>query len=362
MNTLDQMADYRFVVGPANVLSDLTTVDVSGTTVGVYSGMSQILTGGTNGNSIMTGLSVCIMLTETTIDLGYYSPFDGAAEQKDVVTNFIFTASTQSPYVYTVYNSSDKASTYLSLSSYVINWGDNTPDEIFTGDTLSHIYPSTSTGYTITMKQTTPFGVNTVSKNITVPFSNAVIYNPLGRAFFTPLGGSWANTPVSYDYIFSGDAVNTVESEISSGYTTVPFVVSGLSTSRVTELAQYGPITYQVGVPVFQNGQPYGVITDMNPVFTAYTIQDTDYYDYSDGTSIFFENSSGFTSDMLTAVPITKDELLLKIQDQPQIVTNVFVERGKNTAYQQIQRLGEVTTLSGLINYGYGYYTIENKG
>ena len=66
-----------------------------------------------------------------------------------------------------------------------------------------------------------------------------------------------------------------------------------------------------------------------------------------------------FTSDMLTAVPITKDELLIKIQDQPQIITDVYVERGKNTVYQQIQRLGEVSTLSGLINYGYGYYTIE---
>jgi hypothetical protein len=64
---------------------------------------------------------------------------------------------------------------------------------------------------------------------------------------------------------------------------------------------------------------------------------------------------------MLTAVPITKDELLLKIQDQPQVVTSVFVQRGKNTAYQQVQRLGEVSTLSGLINYGYGYFTIENK-
>jgi len=138
--------------------------------------------------------------------------------------------------------------------------------------------------------------------------------------------------------------------------------VSGLTTSRVSELALYGPTTYQVGVPVIQGGQPYGVITDMNPIFTAYTIQDVDYYDYVDGTSIFFENSSGFTSDMLTAVPITKDELLLKIQDQPQIVTDVFVERGKNTAYQQVQRLGEVSTLSELINYGYGYFTIENKG
>ena len=78
---LDQMVDYRFVVGPANITSDLSYVDISGETIGVYSCMSQILSGGTNGSSIMTGLSLCIMLTETTIDLGYYSPFDGAAEK-----------------------------------------------------------------------------------------------------------------------------------------------------------------------------------------------------------------------------------------------------------------------------------------
>ena len=135
-----------------------------------------------------------------------------------------------------------------------------------------------------------------------------------------------------------------------------------MTTSRITELALYGQNPYQVGVPVFYGAQPFGVITDINSVFTAYTIEDTNYYDYSDGTSIYFQNSSGFTSDMLTAVPITKDELLIKIQDQPQIITDVYVERGKNTVYQQIQRLGEVSTLSGLINYGYGYYTIENKG
>ena len=48
------MADYRFVVGPANITSDLSFVDISGETIGVYSGMSQILSGGTNGSSIMT--------------------------------------------------------------------------------------------------------------------------------------------------------------------------------------------------------------------------------------------------------------------------------------------------------------------
>jgi len=73
------------------------------------------------------------------------------------------------------------------------------------------------------MKQTNPFGINTVKKDVKVPFSNTVIYNPLGKAFFQPLGGSWSATPVSYDYIFSGDAINTIEAQETKSYEQVSF-------------------------------------------------------------------------------------------------------------------------------------------
>ena len=56
-----------------------------------------------------------------------------------------------------------------------------------------------------------------------------------------------------------------------------------------------------------------------------------------------------------------KDEVLLKVIDQPQIQTNVFVERGKNSAYERVQRLGEVDNLGDLINYGYGFFNVVNK-
>ena len=63
----------------------------------------------------------------------------------------------------------------------------------------------------------------------------------------------------------------------------------------------------------------------------------------------------------MTAVPITKNEALLKVMDQPQIQTDVFVERGKNSAYERVQRLGEVDNLGDMINYGYGFFNVENK-
>jgi hypothetical protein len=294
--------------------------------------------------------------------MGYYSPFDGAVEQADVVTNFYFSSNTVTPYVFTVLNTSDRAKSFLEFSAYQVDWGDGSPFETMVTDTLSHTYPNIISAYTITLKQTTNFGINTVTKKIEVPYTNAVIINPKGTAYFTPLGGSWANTPVSYNYIFTGDQENTVSQQVSSDYTTVPFIVSGEGPSRITELAQYSIQEYMVGVPVFQGGELLGAITDMNPIYTAYTIQDVNYYDYVDGQTIFFQNSSGFTNSSITAVPITKDELLMKIVDQPQINTDIYVERGKNTAYEQIRRLGEVENLSDMVNYGYGYFIIEKKG
>lgn len=364
------MVDYRFQISPEFIKSDLVTgltSYVNGNTieiaeVGVYSSMTQVLSGGTNGSSILTGLTVPIMLTQTTIDMGYYSPFDGAAEQVDVVTNFIFTSSTVTPYTFTVYNSSQKSKTFLEFSTYIVDWGDNTPPEALTGEILSHTYPIGVSGYTITMKQNTPFGINIVSKEVQVPFKDIVIYNPKGRAFFQPLGGNWASTPVSYDYIYSYDAENTVAQQVSSGYTTVPFVVSGYTTSRLPELKLYGVQPYRVGVPVIQGGQLIGVVNDISVNYTGYTIQGVDYYDYLNGLTIYFANSSGFTDNMIEAVPITKEPILMGVIDQPQITSNVFVERGKNTAYEQIRRLGEVNTVTEMENYGYGYFLIEKKG
>lgn len=353
---------YKFIISPENIVSDLSVVQYEGTPVGVYSGMSQVVSGGPGRSSIMKRLSVPILLTQSAVDVGYYSPFDGAVYQKDVVANFIFSATTGSPYTYYVYNTSDQLQKFLELSSYTVDWGDNSPKQIisqYTPNFLSHTYPASVKQYNITLEQTTPWGKNIVKKKIQTPFKKVTINNPKGQCFFAPSYGNWIGTPISYDYIFSGDSVNEVEPQISQNYVTVPFKISGYSKSRLTELAQYGPNKYQVGVPVISNGQIWGAIFVTATTYTGYTIQEVDYYDYTDGTTIFFEDSSGLTKNNLTAVPITKDESLLKIMDQPQVQTNVFVERGKNSAYERIQRLGEVDNLGDMINYGYGFFNVE---
>jgi hypothetical protein len=355
---------YKFIVSPENIKGDLSVVDYKGTPVGVYSAMTQVVSAGPSGTSILTGLSVNILLRQTAVDAGYYSPFDGAVLQKDVVTNFIFSSTTSNPYIWNIYNTSEQFQKFLELSSYKVDWGDGSPKQTITAfspDSISHTYPEATTQYTITLEQTNPWGVTKVSKKINVPYSNVVPFNPTGQAFFAPSTGNWIGTPVSYDYIFSGDAVNEVSAQTSNNYVTVPFTVSGNTKSRVNELALYGTPKFQVGVPVISNGQIWGAISDINPIYTAYTITEVNYYDYNDGTTIFFQQSSGFTSNNLTSVPITKDEVLLKVIDQAQIQTNVFVERGKVSAYERVQRLGEVDNLGDMINYGYGFFNVVNK-
>jgi hypothetical protein len=332
--------------------------------VGVYSAMTQVVSSGTDGSSTLTGLTIPILIRQTAVDVGYYSPFDGAVLQKDVVANFIFSSTTSNPYVYNVYNTSSEFQKFLDLSAYKVDWGDNSPKQTitsYTPDSLSHTYATAEAQYTIVLEQTNPWGVTKVAKTITTPYENVVINNPNGEAFFIPAGGNWLNTPVSYNYIFSGDAVNEISAQTSNNYVTVPFTISGLTKSRITELALYGTPKYQVGVPVIKNGQIWGAISDMNLIFTAYTVQEVNYYDYNDGTTIFFEQSSGFTENNLSQRPITKEEVLLRVIDQPQIQTNVFVERGKNSVYERIQRLGEVDNLGDMINYGYRFFNVVKK-
>jgi len=355
---------YKIVVSPENIISDLSVVDYSGTPVGVYSAMTQVVSSGPGGTSLMTQFSFPILLRKTAVDSGYYTQFDGAVLQKDVVANFIFSATTGSPYTYYVYNTSNEFQKFLELSKYTIDWGDGSPKQIITTyapNSIVHTYPVANVQYTISMEQVNPWGITRVSKTITTPYANVIDYNPQGEAFFAPSYGNWVGTPVSYNYIFSGDAVNEVVPQESFNYVSVPFVVSGLTKSRITELALYGTPKYQVGVPVISNGQIWGAISNINPVFTAYTINGTDYYDYVDGTSIYFQQSSGLTEYNLTATPITKDEVLLKVVGQPEIQTNVFVERGKVSAYEKIQRLGEVDNLGDMLTYGYGYFNLVDK-
>lgn len=338
---------------------------VTGSTY-VYSSMTQILSGNTDGTSLLTGLTIPVLLTENIVDIGYYSVFDGMVLQKDVMTNFLFSANTSFPYMYYFYNTSDtEFKKYLSFSSYQIDWGDNTSFQVVTSTSpnyYSHVY-SQSGEYTITMSGVTPWGINIIQKTITVPFVNVTITNPNGTAYFIPVGGNWSATPISYDFIFSGDeSCNDYEEELS--LIDVPFIVSGYTKSSINELEVYGNKLalfsgkYKIGVPV--SGETGSVGTFWGPsqdgLYTAYTINGTNYYDYADGKTLFIIESSGITSDMVICSALTKNEVLMNVIDEAEVQTNIFVERGKLSALERIIRLNEVDNLGDLEKYGYKFY------
>ena len=383
--------DYKFVISPENIKSDLTFVGFTGDTnilnfidpccltdstqtrsdvgqTGVYLPMSYLLSGNTGGTSFLTGLSVNIMITESAVDIGYYSPFDGMIVQADVLNNFIVTADTINPYTYKFYNTSDlELIKFLSLVTFTLDWGDGSPNQTVLGITpITHIYPTSQNQYLITLTANSPWGISKVQKPVNTPFTNVTIPNPDGTITFYPAGGSWSATPVSYNYLFTGDSNTNVVDYYSYNYTSVPFPITGYTESTLNDLAQYGPKNnlvggkYKLGVQVTGStggiGTFYGV--DPNGTYTAYTMNDVIYHDYEDYT-IYFLESYGFVPDELLMTGITKNEGLLNVIDQPEIITNVYIERGKYTPLENVMRLGEVDNVGDLQKYGYKYFTIE---
>lgn len=346
----------------------------------VYSSMTQILTGGTNttniskatlkpGTSLLTGMTIPILITENTVDVGYYSVFDGMIVQQEVMTNFLFSANTSFPYTYNFYNTSDvEFKKYLEFSSYEIDWGDGTPKQTVTNVSPSfyqHTY-SQDGEFTISMSGMSPWGSNVVKKTVNVPFTNVTILDPKGTTCFTPMGGSWSATPICYDFIYSGDtSCETYQSGINP-YLTVPLVVSGYTQSTVSDLRVYGKKQdldggyYKIGVQITGTtgvvGTYWGGSANGNQLYTGYTINGVDYYDYSDGTTLFVV--SGVTPIDTVCEPIVKNEALLNVIDEPEVQSNVFIERGKVSGLESMERLGEVDNLGDLEKYGYKFFNI----
>jgi len=346
---------YKIKISPESLSSIVKEVTYSGNTFGVYTGMTSLLTGGVNSTSTLTGLTIPILLTQDSLDMGYYSEFDGAIMQKDVVLNFVVSATT--PYDYCIDNTS-LLYTYTKDSTYEVYWGDGSNNEPFSGVRLCHTYPKSNANYTIKLTQTNNFGTNIINKTINVPYDkDKVSDNPNGTFEFVPSGGAWEGVPINYEYIFTGDTAFDVDDYLFDG----DVLITGYTKSNLSELSLYGVKKYDVGLGIKKDGKLYGTVTNITPTFTAYTIQDINYIDYPFGITTFSVESSGLTKNTATLKPITKNEALMKSVDDVQIFSNVFVERGKTSGYEKVQRLGEVKTLQDMQKYGYGYFKLTNK-
>jgi hypothetical protein len=50
------------------------------------------------------------------------------------------------------------------------------------------------------------------------------------------------------------------------------------------------------------------------------------------------------------------------IIDEPKIVSEVFIDRGLNSAFERMKKLKNITSINELNKLGLGYYKINTKG
>jgi hypothetical protein len=363
-----ELYQFRIILPPMDLGVD-TSLELPVEPVNVTStipiGISVNLTITQPNTSQLIDLSVPILFKQDYEDLGYYSPFDGLISQLSEEVNFVFTANTENPFDVLIYNTSISGKTYLQNSTFIVNWGDGTPIEnveVVVPESLIHTYTDIgiTTGYTITFTGYTSIGSYVVKKNITLPYSLAPITNPFGTVEFQPGNFSWASTPTSQNFIATYDSENTVADQVSSNFVSVPFIVSGFTESRLEELKIYGPNPYITNLTINLADGTTGIITSQTPEYTAYTINDQSYLDFSAGTSVFVAQSYGLTENTLTATSITKLEYLMNVIDQPIIQSNVFIERGKISGMENFRRIGEINNTGSLSTYGYKFFDVRN--
>lgn len=353
--------ERRVTILPELVKSRYGNVEISGVTYPVVYDMSEILSGGTGGNSKLTDLSIPIFLKNDYRDLGFYNDFDGYMLQESVVNNFVYSSTTAEPFKVILTNTSDvDFKKYLRLSPYIVDWGDGNTDTFQLNDDtftpLTHQYPSTNGNYTITVTQQNPWGVTEVKKKVKLPYDIAYVPNTEGTATFTPNQGSWSGIPLNMNYI------NSYDENGSQNLTSGVNVVSGRTQSRITELRRYGSNPYPIGQPMYKFGEVYGVINSVSNEYTGYTIDNVDYYDYRDGSSVFVFHSSGLTAENTKTTKLVKDERLKGFSEQPEIQSNVFIERDKTSGFESLMRLGEIDNMGDLEKYGYKYFKLNKDG
>jgi len=73
---------YKIKITPESFSQIIKYVDYNGKEVGVYRTVSEVLTGTTNNQPIISSFNIPILLKQNYVDFGYYSEFDGAILQK----------------------------------------------------------------------------------------------------------------------------------------------------------------------------------------------------------------------------------------------------------------------------------------
>lgn len=358
------MEKYKIVISPESLKYDIVPEKYDNFNFGIYSGLTQILKGGPNNTSLLTGLTVPILLKQDARDVGYYSVFDGKIGQVSNSINFIFSSNTETPYNCDFFVSTDNRKNYFQNLKYFVDWGDGSnPQEISSKEIITHQYVQNGqlTNYNISLTGYNSLGNFIVTKSVNIPQTGVTYQNPYGTVEFFNFNGSWANTPQYLNYVPTGDSVNILSAQTGSTFVDVPFLISGYTTSQLNSLKSYGSEKFPQNKPVINLTKGLtGQVISFNSQYSSYTINDVVYLDMNDGKTVYTVYSYGLNIDTLSASAITKNEVLINAIDQPEIQVSGIIERGRNTGLERFLRIGEVDSVGDVTNYGYKFFNVQN--
>jgi len=212
--------------------------------------------------------------------------------------------------------------------------------------TLPPTPPPPTPTVTTTVTTTTPGPTPTITSTVTTTTPGPTT---------TPPEPTPTPTPVDSSLRGFYDAFNSR----SLDYVSVPFIVSGFTESKLNDLAVYGPNSFINDLEISLPDGTTGYVVSQTPEYIEYVINGQTYIDFANGTTIFVVESEGLTDYTTTATTITKFEYLMNVIEQPEIQSNVFIERGKYSGLENFRRIGEVNNTGALESYGYGFFDVK---
>lgn len=306
----------------------------------------EILSGSTSGVTHQ----LPIFLGESVDEMGIMVGFDGTMEQIEQFCNFTYAGiGGNSIRVYNTINT-NKLKTLID-SVFSVSWGDGT-----SGDTISMatVYSTnlpyadhsfTGAGiYNIEITVNSPWKVEKLKRGIYVPITGNTFPTDFGTlSFVIPYSDPPLGQTQTYLEDYTTLTGNTNETLIS---------FLALGKSRIDEFKKYG------------KGFIYSGLTTGNTDagnYTGYTIDGLFYMDYVDGYTHITGLTSNYTNEELYQGMITRNEHLIGFLDEPQIYSDIFVERGKQGVMERNLRLGEIDSTGELDIYGSGYFKVKKQ-
>ena len=131
--------------------------------------------------------------------------------------------------------------------------------------------------------------------------------------------------------------------------------ITGVTTNRLSEISTYNNVDpIKVGI---------NNVTQVNNLFTAYTINSINYITYSgdDLYTTYTIISNGFNEDNIILDNIIKEEHLDGVVFSPEIQNNVFIERQNDSILLPVFRVNQIVNTEAFTTYDNGFYVVDNQ-